>query len=77
MRCQIRSADVGEAGAVADLAAGLTQSFASSRAVFDRSYPALLAEDGACLLLAVNGHERLGYLMGSGHLTFYANGPVA
>jgi GNAT superfamily N-acetyltransferase len=49
----------------------------SPRAVSGRSYPALLAQDGACLLLAVNGHERLGCLMGSGHLTFYASGPVA
>src|ERR1039458_4125840 len=30
-----------------------------------------------CLLLGVNGHEHLGYLLGFHHLTFYANGPVA
>ncbi len=76
-RCQIRPAGAGDAEAVAGLAAGLAQSFAFSRARSGRSYPALLAGDGACLLLAVNGHERLGYLMGSGHLTFYAGGPVA
>jgi GNAT superfamily N-acetyltransferase len=76
-QCRIRPANAGDAEAVADLAAGLAQSFAFSRARFDRSYPALLAEDGACLLLAVNGRERLGYLMGFEHLTFYANGPVA
>jgi hypothetical protein len=35
-----------------------------------------LAADGACLLLAVNGRESLGYVLGFRHLTFYANGPV-
>lgn len=76
-RCQIRPADAGDAAAVADLAAELAQSFTFSRAGFDRSYPALLASDSACLLLAVDGHDRLGYLLGFVHLTFYANGPVA
>jgi len=76
-RCQIRPAGAGDAAAVADLASELAQSFTFSQAGFDRSYPALLASDGACLLLAVNGHERLGYLLGFEHLTFYASGPVA
>jgi len=76
-QCQIRPAGASDAAAVADLAAELAQSFTFSRAGFDRSYPALLASDDACLLLAVHGHERLGYLLGFEHLTFYANGPVA
>jgi GNAT superfamily N-acetyltransferase len=76
-RCQVRLADANDAEAVADLAAGLAQSFAFSRSSFLLSYPALLAADGACLLLAVDGPERLGYLLGFEHLTFYANGPVA
>jgi GNAT superfamily N-acetyltransferase len=76
-RCQVRLADANDAEAVADLAAGLAQSFAFSRSSFRLSYPALLAADGACLLLAVDGPERLGYLLGFEHLTFYANGPVA
>lgn len=76
-RCQVRLADAHDAEAVADLAAGLAQSFAFSRSRFRLSYPALLAADGACLLLAVDGPERLGYLLGFEHLTFYANGPVA
>jgi GNAT superfamily N-acetyltransferase len=49
-------------------------SFEFSAERFRVSYPALLAADGACLLLAVNGHESLGYLLGFSHLTFYANG---
>ena len=75
--CEIRRAGAGDADAVADLAAELAQSFSLSRARFHRIYPALLAADGACLLLAVEGQERLGYLLGFQHLTFYANGPVA
>jgi hypothetical protein len=74
--CQVRPAGAGDAEAVADLAAGLAQSFPFSRARFDLSYPALLADGDACLLLAVDGEERLGYLLGFRHLTFYANGPL-
>ena len=75
--CQVRRAEAGDAEAVADLAAGLAQSFPFSRAGFSLSYPALLADGDACLLLAVDGEKRLGYLLGFRHLTFYANGPVA
>ena len=75
-RCQIRQANADDAEAVADLAAELAQSFPFSRTSFGLTYPALLAVADACLLLAVDGEERLGYLLGFRHLTFYANGPV-
>jgi GNAT superfamily N-acetyltransferase len=75
--CQIRPVSADDADAVADLAAELAESFPLSRTGFHLSYPALLAADDACLLLAVDGQERLGYLLGFQHLTFYANGPVA
>jgi GNAT superfamily N-acetyltransferase len=75
-QCRVRPAEAGDAEAVAELAAGLAQSFPFSRARFGLSYPALLAEGDACLLLAVDGQDRLGYLLGFRHLTFYANGPV-
>ena len=75
--CQVRRAEAGDAAAVAGLAAGLAQSFAFSRDAFGLSYPALLADGDACLLLAVDGEKRLGYLLGLRHLTFYASGPVA
>ncbi len=74
---EIRHADADDADAVAGLAAELAQSFTFSREKFLVNYPALLAADDACLLLAVNGHEHLGYVLGFHHLTFYANGPVA
>ncbi len=76
-RYEIRRATPADADAVAGLAAELAQSFAFSREKFRRSYPALLTDENACLLLAVDGQERLGYLLGFQHLTFYANGPVA
>jgi GNAT superfamily N-acetyltransferase len=75
-RYRIRPAGPGDAGAVADLAAGLAQSFPFSRARFDLSYPALLAADDALLLLAADEDDHPGYLLGFRHLTFYANGPV-
>jgi GNAT superfamily N-acetyltransferase len=76
-RCEIRRAGAADAQAVADLAAELAQSFTFSRERFRLHYPALLDTSGACLLVAVDGQHRLGYLLGFQHLTFYANGPVA
>jgi len=73
----IRRAGAGDVDGVAGLAGELAQSFPFSRARFQVTYPALLADDGACLLLAVEGQERLGYLLGFRHLTFYASGPAA
>ena len=74
---QVRRAEAGDCEDVAVLAAELAQSFAFSPQRFRASYPALLAADGACLLLAVDRGECAGYLLGFRHLTFYANGPVA
>ena len=75
-RYRIRPAGPGDAGAVADLTAGLAQSFPFSQARFDLSYPVLLAASDALLLLAAGEDDHLGYLLGFRHLTFYANGPV-
>lgn len=76
-RGEIRQASTDDGADVAALAAELAQSFAFSPEKFRVNYPAMLAADGTCLLLAVNGHEKLGYVLGFAHLTFYANGPVA
>lgn len=73
---EIRHAGPDDAGSVAGLAAELAMSFAFSEERFRACYPALLAADGACLLLAADGHASVGYLLGFRHLTFYANGPV-
>jgi GNAT superfamily N-acetyltransferase len=74
---EIRQASADDGDDVAALAAELAQSFAFSRERFRVNYPTLVAADGTCLLLAVNGHEKLGYVLGFAHLTFFANGPVA
>jgi GNAT superfamily N-acetyltransferase len=74
---EIRPASASDINGVAALAAELALSFEFSPEQFRASYPALLAADGACLLLAVDGSEYAGYLLGFRHLTFYANGPVA
>ena len=74
---EIRRAEADDIDGVADLAAELAMSFEFSAEQFRVSYLALLATDGACLLLAVDGSESAGYLLGFRHLTFYANGPVA
>jgi GNAT superfamily N-acetyltransferase len=73
---EVRQAELGDADEVAGLAAALAMSFEFSAARFRENYPALLAADGAGLLLAVSGQESVGYLLGFRHLTFYANGPV-
>jgi len=73
----VRRAEARDIEDVAGLAAELASSFEFSRQRFQASYPALLAADDACLLLAVDGNGAVGYLLGFRHLTFYANGPVA
>jgi GNAT superfamily N-acetyltransferase len=73
---EVRRARAGDAEGVAGLAADLAQSFPFSQESFRASYPALLADERACLLVAVNGRKSVGYLLGFRHLTFYANGPV-
>jgi GNAT superfamily N-acetyltransferase len=74
---QVRPAVPGDLEDVAALAAGLALSFAFRQEAFRASYPCLLADPGACLLVAAGRDGALGYLLGFGHLTFYANGPVA
>ncbi|HEX4093813.1 MAG TPA: GNAT family N-acetyltransferase [Trebonia sp.] len=73
---QIRQAEAGDVDEVAGLAAALALSFEFSAERFRENYPPLLADEGACLLLAVDGRHAVGYLLGFRHLTFYANGPV-
>jgi GNAT superfamily N-acetyltransferase len=73
---QVRPAGDGDLEAVAELAAELAQSFPFSAESFRASYPRLLADPGARLLLAVSGPGAAGYLLGFRHLTFYASGPV-
>jgi GNAT superfamily N-acetyltransferase len=73
---EVRQAGLDHADVIAGLAAELAQSFAFRRADFDLSYPALLAERNACVLVAEADGDCVGYLLGFWHLTFFANGPV-
>jgi GNAT superfamily N-acetyltransferase len=73
---EIRHADAGDADGVAALSAELALSFPFSPERFRMNYPAVLGAEGTCLLVAARGPERVGYLLGFRHLTFYANGPV-
>jgi GNAT superfamily N-acetyltransferase len=74
----VRPATAEDAPVVAGLAGELAQSFELDRASFDASYPALVGDANACVLVAADdGDHLLGYLLGFRHLTFYANGPVA
>jgi GNAT superfamily N-acetyltransferase len=73
---QIRAAVAADESAVAGLAGELAQSFAFSRARFEVSYRSLLDTEDACLLVATDGRDHLGYLLGFRHLTFFANGLV-
>jgi len=73
---EVRPASAADAGAVASLAGELAQSFPFSREMFDASYPALIADAAACVLVAISGEQVIGYLLGFSHGTFYANGPV-
>jgi hypothetical protein len=67
---EIRAAAPGDGAAVAALAAEFARSFEFSAGAFAASYPALLADERACLLLALSGGEAAGYLLGFSHLTF-------
>ena len=75
-RGEVRRAVADDLDGVAALAADMAQSFAVSADSFRLTYQSLLAADDVSLLVAVRGPERLGYLLGFRHLTFYANGPV-
>jgi GNAT superfamily N-acetyltransferase len=72
----VRPARAADAAAVAGLAEELAMSFAFQREEFERSFPALVADERACLLVAAEGDGCAGYLLGFRHLTFFANGPV-
>jgi len=73
---EVRPARAGDADDVGRLASELAMSFEFSAARFLQHYPSVLADDGICLLVAVDADETVGYLLGFRHLTFYANGPV-
>ena len=60
------------------LARAFATSFTPERAAFDRTWTQLVDVPGTLLLVAEAADGGIvGYLLGSSHLTFLANGPVA
>jgi GNAT superfamily N-acetyltransferase len=60
------------------LARDFATSFSPRRDAFDASWPQLVDAPRTILLVAETAEgEVVGYLLGSSHLTFLANGPVA
>ena len=72
----VRPACGSDVGEVAGLAAELATSFTFDPESFERNFPALVADEQACLLVGILGGDCVGYLLGFRHLTFFANGPV-
>src|SRR5215208_6252170 len=66
-----------DAEAVLALARDFATSFVVDPTAFGASFSSLLADPHACLLVAEQGEQIVGYLLGFEHATLYANGPVA
>jgi GNAT superfamily N-acetyltransferase len=73
----VRRAAHRDAEAVLALARDFATSFVVDPATFGASFSTLLADSHACLLVAEQGGQVVGYLLGFEHASFYANGPVA
>jgi len=63
--------------AVFILARDLATSYEVDRAGFALAYPQVLASDHMCLTVAQTSGTIIGYVLGTSHATFYANGNVA
>src|SRR5690349_3268040 len=73
----IRRAAYEDAEAVLALARDFATSFVVDPSAFGASFASLLADAHACLLVAEQSGQVVGYLLGFEHATLYANGPVA
>jgi GNAT superfamily N-acetyltransferase len=72
----IRPAETADADALCELASGLAATFVVSPAAFHTNLPLLLADPAATILVAAQGSQPIGYLLGFYRLVFYANGRV-
>jgi GNAT superfamily N-acetyltransferase len=73
----IRNASLADGPAILQLAERFATSFVVEAAAFRASFPRLLVEPSACLLVAEINGSVAGYVLGFEHPTFYANGSVA
>lgn len=74
---RIRSAVLADADPLFELAEQFAASFRPQREAFDISLRALEADPAAWLAVAEQEGEIVGYCLGFGHFTFFANGRVA
>jgi hypothetical protein len=76
LACDVRLAEHPDAEAVLALARDFATSFVVEPAAFRESFSTLLTDPHASLLVAEQGGQVIGYLLGFDHVSFYANGPV-
>ena len=74
---RVRRAEPRDCSAVFLLAEAFATSFSVEQTAFERSFEALLMQPDAFLVVAEADEEVAGYLLGSDHLAFFANGRVA
>src|ERR1700684_2200358 len=74
---RIRLAAAEDGQQVFPLAREMATSFLVDEASFTVSFAGVLESDDAVVLVAEDGDEIVGYLLGVDHLAFYANGRVA
>ena len=72
----VRVAVQPDAAAVWPLAAALATSYVPTRAVFERTFTATLADPDAAVLVAEVDRRVVGYLLAFVHPTFFADAPV-
>jgi GNAT superfamily N-acetyltransferase len=73
----VRPAKESDADALYGLVSLFPTPTPSSRANFDSALLRILQDGNACVAVASNGTRLIGYVSGSCHPTFYANGPMA
>lgn len=74
---KIRLAAAEDGQQVFPLARAMATSFAVDHASFSVAFAGVLTSDDAVVLVAEDGDEIVGYLLGFDHMAFYANGRVA
>lgn len=72
----IRAATTADADAIFAMLARFVTSYTPDRAAFDRSFPALIANDDAFLHAAEEDGALTGYILAVSFGTLFANGPV-
>ena len=76
-KVKIRAARGSDAEGLFPLVVEFATSFVPERGAFDGAFRRILADQGACLLVAELEGRAIGYLLGFEHLTFFANGAAS